>query len=79
MFCNVTTLKSVTEVVSFVISRIYTLALSSLKVKTYLVCFRNYIKRLLKQELRQADEEIDDLTTKLQHNIDEKQKHVSDA
>ena len=39
--------------------------------------FRSYIKRLLKQEIRQADEEIDELTAKLQHNIDEKQKHVS--
>jgi hypothetical protein len=38
--------------------------------------YRNYIKKLLNQELKQTDEDIGEITAKLQLNIDEKQKQV---
>ena len=37
---------------------------------------RSYIKKLIKHEMKQADEDIDHITTKLQNNINEKQKQV---
>ena len=39
--------------------------------------FRNYIKKLIKQEIKQTDEHIGEITARLQHNIEEKQKKVS--
>ncbi|XP_053384365.1 uncharacterized protein LOC123536146 isoform X9 [Mercenaria mercenaria] len=38
----------------------------------------NYIKKLLKQELKQTDDDIDEITARLQLNIDEKQKQYDD-
>ena len=36
----------------------------------------NYIKKLIKQEIKQTDEHIGEITARLQHNIEEKQKKV---
>lgn len=42
----------------------------------YFCVYRNYIKKLIQHELKQTDEDIDEITAKLQTNIEEKQRQV---